>query len=128
MKHKFEFRQGKKRYRYQWQEEKQPTPENRRRSFYAHLGSYLIMGVFFVLVNLLTNPGHLWFYWPLLGWGIGVAFDGLDALILYPQRYREAYEEEEAPDLDLPRLDQREREMQVQEREPQKKWDERDLV
>ena len=24
-------------------------------------------------MNMITSPDTLWFYWPLLGWGIGVA-------------------------------------------------------
>jgi hypothetical protein len=26
-------------------------------------------------------PNHLWFYWPLLGWGIGGSFHGLKVLM-----------------------------------------------
>jgi hypothetical protein len=26
-----------------------------------------------IIVNLSTTPDKLWFYWPLLGWGIGLA-------------------------------------------------------
>ncbi|MFY7813700.1 MAG: 2TM domain-containing protein [Chryseobacterium taeanense] len=22
---------------------------------------------------MITSPGYLWFFWPMLGWGIGVA-------------------------------------------------------
>ena len=25
----------------------------------------------------MTSPNELWFYWPLLGWGIGVLFHGM---------------------------------------------------
>ena len=25
-----------------------------------------------VAINLLTSPHSLWFFWPLLGWGIGI--------------------------------------------------------
>ena len=25
-----------------------------------------------VIVNLVTSPDRIWFYWPLLGWGIGL--------------------------------------------------------
>jgi uncharacterized membrane protein len=43
------------------------------KDFYQHLIVYLAVNAFLVVINLLTSPGHLWFYWPLLGWGIGVA-------------------------------------------------------
>jgi len=50
----------------------------RKREFYQHLGSYVIMGLFFFVLNLVTSPFDWWFYWPLLGWGIGIAFHYID--------------------------------------------------
>ena len=41
--------------------------------FYRHLAIYLVVNSILLAVNLLTSPGSLWFYWPLLGWGIAVA-------------------------------------------------------
>ncbi|MFN7118636.1 MAG: 2TM domain-containing protein, partial [Saprospiraceae bacterium] len=43
-----------------------------RKEFYQHLTSYVVMGIFFFLLNAVTSFGAWWFYWPLLGWGIGV--------------------------------------------------------
>jgi hypothetical protein len=43
------------------------------RGFYIHLGVYVIVNVFLFLINIITSPEGLWFYWVLLGWGIGVA-------------------------------------------------------
>lgn len=47
--------------------------------FHAHLWSYIIVNGALILINIMT-PGAWWFQWPLLGWGIGLAFD-----------YRQAY-------------------------------------
>ncbi len=44
-----------------------------KKNFYRHLSVYLVMSTFFFLVNYLSSPGVWWFYWPMLGWGIGVA-------------------------------------------------------
>lgn len=46
-------------------------------SFFGHLAIYLVVNVILLVVNLLTSPGALWFYWPMLGWGIGVAAHGV---------------------------------------------------
>jgi hypothetical protein len=43
------------------------------RGFYIHLGVYLLVNVCLFLINITTSPGEFWFYWVLLGWGIGVA-------------------------------------------------------
>ncbi|MFM7085213.1 MAG: 2TM domain-containing protein [Hyphomicrobium sp.] len=40
--------------------------------FRAHLVVYLSVNAFLIILNLLGNSQHLWFYWPLLGWGIGL--------------------------------------------------------
>ena len=45
-------------------------------SFFVHLAVYIAVNVLLVAVNLLATPEHLWFYWPMLGWGIGVVFHG----------------------------------------------------
>mgnify|MGYP000665140166 CR=1 FL=1 len=47
------------------------------KKFYIHLGTYIVMNTFFVILNLLTSPDHLWFYWPMLGWGLGLAFNAM---------------------------------------------------
>ncbi len=43
------------------------------RFFYTHVAVYVCVNIFLLLINLLTDPWNLWFYWPLLGWGIGLA-------------------------------------------------------
>ncbi len=43
------------------------------RGFYAHLAAFVAVNVFLLLLNLITSPGFLWFIFPLLGWGIGLA-------------------------------------------------------
>lgn len=42
--------------------------------FHAHLWSYIIVNGALFLINIMT-PGAWWFQWPVLGWGIGLAFD-----------------------------------------------------
>lgn len=47
------------------------------KSFYGNLFSYVIVITFLIILNLITSPKHLWFYWPMLGWGIGIAAHGI---------------------------------------------------
>lgn len=42
------------------------------RSFYSHFFIYLLINAFFFVIDMLTSPGRWWFYWPMLGWGIGL--------------------------------------------------------
>ena len=41
----------------------------RLRGLLAHLGAYAAVMVALVLVNYLTEPGRIWFVWPMVGWG-----------------------------------------------------------
>lgn len=43
------------------------------KSFYSHLVIYLLVNAGLFLLNMLTMPNYLWFFWSLLGWGIGLA-------------------------------------------------------
>jgi hypothetical protein len=47
------------------------------RGFYGNLSAYIFVNLGFLVINLLTSPNELWFFWPMLGWGVGVAIHGL---------------------------------------------------
>src|SRR5579859_6729684 len=47
------------------------------RGFYIHLAVYLLVNLGLFLINIVTDSHSLWFYWPLMGWGIAVAIHGL---------------------------------------------------
>lgn len=42
------------------------------RGFYIHLTQYVVVITVLAVINLVTHPSKLWFFWPALGWGIGV--------------------------------------------------------
>lgn len=46
------------------------------RAFMQHLGTFLSVGMFFLILNLITDHENLWFFWPLLPWSIGLAIHG----------------------------------------------------
>lgn len=47
------------------------------KGFYSNLTSYCLVIPFLIVLNLLTSPEKLWFFWPMLGWGIGIAAHGV---------------------------------------------------
>jgi hypothetical protein len=64
------------------------------RSFHVHLFTYVLVNLGLFLINLLTrnSGGGWWFYWPLLGWGIGLAshaFSVFGAYGLFGQDWEE---------------------------------------
>lgn len=40
-----------------------------------HIGAYIIINGFLVLVWALSGAGYPWFLWVMAGWGIGLAFN-----------------------------------------------------
>ena len=42
-------------------------------AFRSHVMAYAIVNGGLLAINMLTSFGHWWFYWPMLGWGIGLA-------------------------------------------------------
>ena len=57
----FEYRQARKRVK-------------KKKGFYKHLTAYMIVIGFLFAINMLTDPFDWWFYFPALGWGVGLAF------------------------------------------------------
>ena len=47
------------------------------KGFYGNLISYCIFIPFLIFINFQTSPKYHWFWWPLLGWGIGVISHGI---------------------------------------------------
>jgi hypothetical protein len=54
------------------------------KGFYGNLIAYVIVNIGLMVINLLTSPAYLWFFWPMLGWGIGVVFHGLKVFNYMP--------------------------------------------
>jgi hypothetical protein len=55
--------------------------------FYVHLTVYLLVNALLIGINLGTSTQHLWFKWPLLGWGVGLLAHAIAAFAL-PRRVR----------------------------------------
>lgn len=48
------------------------------KGFYGNLTSYCLVIPFLAILNLITAPEHLWFLWPMLGWGMGLFAHGVN--------------------------------------------------
>jgi 2TM domain len=54
------------------------------KGFYGNLVSYILVNLFLVFINLKYSPNELWFFWPMLGWGIGVFFHAMKVFNFFP--------------------------------------------
>jgi hypothetical protein len=48
--------------------------------FRHHAGVWAVMSVFFVVLWALSDSGSFWPVWPILGWGLAVALQGVKLL------------------------------------------------
>lgn len=85
----------------------QQTYETARRKvearigFFIHLTVFVLVNAGLIVINLLTSPENLWFFWPLAGWGIGVAAHALGVFLprktnSYKKRWIDRVAREEA--------------------------------
>ena len=63
--------------------EAKKTVENIK-GFYGNLTSFIVVNIFLLIINLVYSPEHLWFYWPLMWWGLGVVIHGLKVFNVFP--------------------------------------------
>jgi vacuolar-type H+-ATPase subunit I/STV1 len=56
----------------------------KKHEFIPHLLAYLLVNSVFVAVWVATDSGFFWPLFPILGWGIGVAFHAWDAFVKPP--------------------------------------------
>lgn len=63
------------------------------KGFYGHLASYLSVNAGLFLIDLLSGNGLGWFYWPMIGWGIGLLSHGIR--VFGTHGYLERWEQKE---------------------------------
>lgn len=51
------------------------------RGFYVHLTVYVLVNLFLFGINMATDRDSLWFFWPLLGWGIGLGAHAMTVFV-----------------------------------------------
>lgn len=55
---------------YQYERAKRRVREKKK--FLRQLATYIVMSLFFIILNGATYSGTWWFMWPMMGWGIGL--------------------------------------------------------
>ncbi|NPV59212.1 MAG: 2TM domain-containing protein [Actinobacteria bacterium] len=70
--------------------EKAEKRVSERIALLSHLGSFVIINAFLVLIWALTGRGYPWFIWVMVGWGVGLA---MHAFAYFTGRRGEAMKE-----------------------------------
>jgi len=68
--------------------------KKRKKSFFDHLTSYLAINSFLVIIDLVTGGGISWSIFPILGWGLGVFFDGMSKLRYNDEEFQKYYQKQ----------------------------------
>ena len=53
------------------------------KGFYSHLTVYLIAVPVFIIVGFFDNTDIIWYIWPIMGWGIGLAAHGISVFEVF---------------------------------------------
>ncbi len=123
---------------------------NAKKGFFVHLGVFIAVGLFFLLMNIATfgEEGRVWFFFPLLPWSVGlfihyfIIFGLPGTRILTAEWEKEEFEKEvrnilyeEGPFLDAPHepneielTDEERLELKELRELKRQNWDDKDLV
>lgn len=114
------------------------TLREKKLDFRRHFRTYLVMSVFFVALNIFGNSHNFWAIWPILGWGIGVAMQGLslygplaDPEDAHPEGQSRSEDNEFSgplPDITDEEVRRRKDEMELRELEARRPYRDEDLV
>ncbi len=47
--------------------------EEEKKGFLAHLVVYVLVNAMLIAINFIYSPETIWFFYPLIGWGIGIS-------------------------------------------------------
>ena len=63
------------------------------RDFREHFFAYIIINTLLVVINLMTAGTVDWAIWPILGWGVGLAFHAWGSLNTGSETFQEEFED-----------------------------------
>jgi len=68
------------------------------KGFFGHLFAYLGVNVTLLVIDLVTGPADLWFYWVTLFWGIGLFWHAMGVFV-FSRFPRKDWEEKKIKEL-----------------------------
>ncbi|MFC1533306.1 2TM domain-containing protein [Thermodesulfobacteriota bacterium] len=69
------------------------------KDFYRNLITYAVINVLLIIINLVTNPNELWFYWVTIFWGIAILLHASKVFILKGKFLGEEWEEKKIKEI-----------------------------
>ena len=47
--------------------------EEKKKEFLIHMVVYILVNAMLITINFIYSPEVIWFFYPLIGWGIGIS-------------------------------------------------------
>jgi uncharacterized membrane protein YgdD (TMEM256/DUF423 family) len=69
------------------------------KSFYGNLATYVAINAILIIINLVTSPRSLWFYWVTIFWGIGILIHASKVFIFKGKFLGEEWEEKKIKEI-----------------------------
>ena len=69
------------------------------RDFYRNLLTYAGVNILLIIINLVTSPGSLWFYWVTIFWGIAIVLHASKIFILKDKFLGKEWEEKKIKEM-----------------------------
>jgi hypothetical protein len=69
------------------------------KKFYGNLFTYAVINVILIIINLVTSPGSLWFYWVTIFWGIAVLLHASRVFVFRGKFLGEEWEEKKIKEI-----------------------------
>ena len=69
------------------------------KKFYGNLSSYVVTNVVLIIINLVINPGNLWFYWVSVFWGIAILLHASKVFVLKGKFLGEEWEQKKIKEI-----------------------------
>jgi protein-S-isoprenylcysteine O-methyltransferase Ste14 len=71
----------------------------RIKSFYSGLITFVVVNILLLVINFITNPHSLWFYWVTLIWGAVLVIQAINLFTIRDRFLGAAWEEKKTREL-----------------------------
>lgn len=69
------------------------------KKFYGNLATYVVINIVLIIINLVTSPAKLWFYWVTIFWGIALLLHASKVFVFRGRFLGEEWEEKKIKEL-----------------------------
>ena len=69
------------------------------KDFYRNFITYIVVNIILIVINLVTSPDSLWFYWVTIFWGIGIVFHAANVFIFKGKFLGKEWEEKKIKEM-----------------------------